>query len=175
MIKTPKTPPKLPEVKVKKEETKRKKKQKTEEEFSEQVIQINRVARVMAGGKRLRFRAVVVVGNSAGRVGLGVAKASDVVTAIQKASRLAKKNLITVPIKNETIPHEILQSFGSAKVLLKPASKGTGIIAGGPIRVIANLAGIKNISSKILGSQNKMNNLKAAIIALEKLRQQGAK
>ncbi len=176
MVKTPKTPPKLPEVKIKKampadrrREARRGKRERIAEEFSEQVVQISRVARVVAGGKRLRFRAVVVVGNQSGRVGLGVEKANDVATAVQKAVKVAKKNLIPVPIKNETIPHEILQSFGSAKVLLKPASKGTGIIAGGPIRVIANLAGIKNISAKILGSSSKMNNLKATVMALEKL------
>ena len=178
MVKTPKTPPKLPEVRIRKAtsagrhgERRKAKKEKVAGEFSEQVVQIDRVARVVAGGKRLRFRAVVVVGNQTDKVGLGVEKANDVATAVQKAVKVAKKNLISVPIKNETIPHEILQSFGSAKVLLKPASKGTGIIAGGPIRVIANLAGIKNISAKILGSPNKMNNLKATILALEKLRQ----
>ncbi len=177
MVKTPKTPPKLPEVRIRKAMpvgrhggTRKAKKEKVAGEFSEQVVQIDRVARVVAGGKRLRFRAVVVVGNQADKVGLGVEKANDVATAVQKAVKVAKKNLISVPIKNETIPHEILQSFGSAKVLLKPAPKGTGIIAGGPIRVIANLAGIKNISAKILGSSNKMNNLKATILALEKLR-----
>ncbi len=176
MIKTPKTLPKLPEVKIKKtmpagrqKETRKAKGERITEEFSDQVVQINRVARVVAGGKRLRFRAVVVVGNQSGKVGLGVEKANDVATAVQKAVKVAKKNLISVPIKNETIPHEILQTFGSAKVLLKPAPKGTGIIAGGPIRVIANLAGIKNISAKILGSSSKMNNLKATIMALEKL------
>jgi len=170
MIKIPKTPPKLPEVKIKaKEIRKTGRREQTEKEFSEQVVQIDRVARVVAGGKRLRFRAIVVVGNQSGKVGLGVEKANDVATAVRKAVKMAKKNLISVPIRNETIPHEILQSFGPAKVLLKPVSRGTGIIAGGPIRIIANLAGIRNISAKILGSQNKMNNLKATISALEKL------
>ena len=167
-----KNPPKLPEVKMKSVEKKQEK--RIQEEFSEQVVQIDRISRVVAGGKRLRFRATVVVGNKNGKVGLGVAKANDVVGAVQKAVREAKKDLIIVPIKNETIPHEIYQNFGSARVLLKPAAKGTGIIAGGPVRIIAELSGIKNILSKILGSPNKINNLKAVISGLKKIASQQA-
>jgi small subunit ribosomal protein S5 len=142
---------------------------KIKDEFTETVVQIDRVTRVMAGGKRMKFRATVIVGNKNGKVGLGVDKAGDVVSAVKKAVREARNNLITVPIKNETIPHEIFQSYGAADVLLKPAKKGTGIIAGGPVRVIAELSGIKNIIGKILGTNNKINNLKAVLIALKKL------
>ena len=166
MIKKAPQTPRLPEIRI----DKTKKTKKPEEEFSEELVQVDRVARVVAGGKRMRFRATVVIGNKNGKVGLGVDKANDVASAIKKAVRKAKNDLITVPIKNETIPHQIYQTFGAAKVLLKPTSKGTGIIAGGPVRVVAVLAGIKNISGKILGSQNKINNLKAIILALKKMK-----
>jgi small subunit ribosomal protein S5 len=177
MIKTPKNLPKLPEVKITKKDFKRRESrlEKRDEEFTENVVQVDRVSRVVAGGKRMRFRATVVVGNKNGKVGLGVDKANDVVSAVKKAVREAKNNLITVPIKNDTIPHEIFETYGSAKVLLKPAAQGTGIIAGGPVRVVAELAGIKNILSKILGSNNKINNLKAVLIALKKLTPQEAR
>lgn len=138
-------------------------------EYDEQVIHIDRIARTVAGGKRIRFRAAVVIGNRNGKVGIGVAKGGEVIIAVQKAINKAKKNLIEVPIVNETIPHEITQSFGAAYVLLKPAQKGTGIIAGGAVRAIADLAGIKNLISKILGSQNQINNLQATIEALKSL------
>jgi len=165
MIKKVITPPKLKEVRIFKKISYK----KPEEEFSEEVVQVDRITRVVAGGKRLRFRATVIIGNKNGKVGLGVNKANDVVTAIQKAVRVAKKHLIDVPIQNNTIPHEIIEKYGAAKVLLKPAAEGTGIIAGGPVRIIANSAGIKNICGKILGSHNKINNLKAVIMALKKL------
>lgn len=138
-------------------------------EFEEEVIHIDRISRTVAGGRRIRFRAAVVVGNYAGKVGIGVAKASEVILAVQKAINIAKKNLIKVAIINDTIPHEIEERYGAAKVFLKPASMGTGVIAGGAVRAIANLAGIKNILSKILGSQNQINNLRATMKALEKL------
>lgn len=174
--KMPQMAPQLREVKLDKKsssknQNKSKKRLDSRKEYSEQVVQINRITRVVAGGKRLRFRAVLVIGNQKGRIGLGVSKANDVSSAVKKAIRIAKKNMIDVLIINETIPHEIVQKFGSAQVLLKPASRGTGIIAGGPIRVVANLAGIRNISGKILGSQNKMNNLKATFQALKKLKE----
>jgi len=159
--KIPKTPPKLPEVKIEKKKEKPKKEQVQRPELSEQVVQVDRVARVVAGG---------VIGDRSGKVGIGVSKAADVVSAIGKAKKIAQKNMISVPIINDTIPHPIRQNFGAAKIILKPASKGTGIIAGGPVRIIADLAGIKNISAKILGSDNKINNLKATILALQNLR-----
>lgn len=138
-------------------------------EYQEEVIQIDRVTRVVKGGRRLRFRATVVIGNKKGKVGIGTGKANEVTNAIQKAVRQAKKNVIVVPMRNETIPHDIKIKFGSAKVLLMPASKGTGIIAGGPIRKVIELAGVKNILSKALGGSNKLNNAKATFEALKKL------
>ena len=139
---------------------------KPRSEFEEQVVHIDRISRTVAGGRRIRFRAAVVVGNRNGKVGIGVAKASEVILAVQKAITSAKKRLVVVPIVNDTIPYEIESQYGAAKVLLKPASQGTGIIAGGAVRAIASLAGIKNLLSKILGSQNQINNLRATIKAL---------
>jgi small subunit ribosomal protein S5 len=132
---------------------------------------LDRVTRVTGGGKHLRFRALIVAGNKAGKVGIGVAKGLDVPQAIEKATRLAKKHIIEVPIVNDTIPHEVSAKFGAAEVLLKPQRKGRGLVAGGTVRVICNLVGIKNISSKILGStKNKINNAKATIVALQELK-----
>ncbi len=169
-MKNPINPPKMPEIDKPQFKSfptdKGERDRRVKKEFEEQVVQIDRVARVVAGGKRLRFRAIIVIGNKLGKVGLGVAKANDVVSAVAKAKNSAQKNLIQVPIKNDTIPHEIYQTYGSARVLLKPAAKGTGIIAGGSVRIVASLAGIKNILGKILGSKGKINNLKAVILAL---------
>ncbi len=140
-------------------------------EFEQRVLDIRRVTRVVAGGKRFRFRATVILGDHKGRVGVGVDKGADTSEAIEKASRDARKNLILVPIKNNTIPHEVIGKFSSAVVLLKPAGEGKGIIAGGPVRVIADLAGIINVTSKILGTTtNKLNNARAAIEALKKFK-----
>jgi len=140
-------------------------------EFEQKVLDIRRVTRVVAGGKRFRFRATVILGDHKGRVGVGVDKGADTSEAIEKASRAARKNLILVPIKNNTIPHEIIGKFSSAVVLLKPAGEGKGIVAGGPVRVIVGLAGIINVTSKILGTTtNKLNNARAAIEALKKLK-----
>jgi small subunit ribosomal protein S5 len=153
----------MPKEKLQKEERK--------EEFESKLLDLARVTRVAAGGRRFRFRAVVVVGNKTGKVGVGVAKGLDVAQAVEKATRLAKKNLIEVPIVEDTIPHEVFAKFGPAKVLLKPKRKGRGLVAGGTVRVICTLAGIKNISSKILGrTGNKLNNAMATIEALKKLR-----
>lgn len=138
-------------------------------EFLEEVIQIDRVTRVVKGGRRLRFRATVVVGNKRGKVGIGIGKSNEVTGAIQKAVRQAKKHMLQVPIVRNTIPHEIYYKYKSAKVLLMPASEGTGIIAGGAVRKVIELSGIKNILSKALGSSNKINNARAAYIALELL------
>jgi len=124
-----------------------------------------------AGGRRFRFRAVIVIGNKTGKVGLGVAKGADVAQAVEKATRLAKKNITQVPIVNETIPHETYAKFASAEVLLRPQRKGRGVVAGGTVRIICNLAGIKNISSKILGrTSNKLNNAKAVMLAFKKIK-----
>ena len=141
------------------------------DEFESKLLDLARVTRVTAGGKRLRFRAVVVVGNKQGKVGIGVSKGLDVAQAVEKAVRLAKKDLIEVPIKGETIPYEVYAKFGAAKVILKPQRKGRGLVAGGVVRVICTLVGIKNISSKILGrTGNKLNNAQATIKAFKKLK-----
>lgn len=138
-----------------------------EKEFIEKVIQIDRISRTVKGGRRIRFRALVVVGNQAGRIGIGVAKAQEVVSAITKAVNIAKKNMLDIEIKNETIPHELRFKQGSAIVFLKPASKGTSIIAGGSVRAVLELAGIKNVVAKILGSSNKINNVQTTFEALK--------
>jgi small subunit ribosomal protein S5 len=146
--------------------------QREEKEFEEEVIQIDRVTRVVKGGRRLRFRATVVIGDKRGRVGVGIGKSNEVTTAIKKASTKAQKDIIRVPItKNDSIPHQIKVKFKAAKILLLPAGKGTGIIAGGAIRKVVELAGIKNILSKAFGTNNRLSNAQAAIRALESLRE----
>ena len=140
------------------------------EEFEQRILDIARVTRVMKGGKRMSFRACVVIGDKKGRVAVALGKGADVSTAVNKAVNKAKKDIITVPIFKDTIPHEIYQKFGSAKILLKPASQGRGVIAGGVVRVIMDLAGIKNVSSKILGTNNKVNNAKCVILAFKNLK-----
>lgn len=139
-------------------------------EYEEEVLQIDRVTRVVKGGRRLRFRATVVVGNKKGKVGIGIGKSNEVVIAIKKAIHQAKKDLVLVPLHNGTIPHEIRVKFKSAKILMLPASPGTGIIAGGAVRKIAELAGIKNMLSKIFGARNRITNAQATIIALRQLK-----
>ena len=140
------------------------------EEFESKLLDLARVTRVTAGGKHFRFRALVIVGNKKGKVGVGVAKGQDVAQAIQKATKIAKKNIIEVPIINDTILHEVSAKYGAAKVLLKPQRKGRGLIAGGTPRVICELAGIENISAKVLGTTtNKINNARATIKALKEL------
>lgn len=143
---------------------------KEQEDFEQRVVDIARVTRVMAGGKRMRFRACVAIGDKKGRVAIGLAKGKDVAIAVTKAVSQAKKNFIIAPIVNGTIPHEIFQKFGAAKILFKPARRGRGIIAGGAVRIILELAGVKNITSKILGTNNKVNNVKCAIEALGNLK-----
>lgn len=140
-------------------------------EFEEEVIQIDRVTRVVKGGRRLRFRATVVIGNKKGKVGVGIGKSTEVQGAIQKAISQAKKTLITVPIVGQTIPHKIKFKYKSAHLLLMPACPGTGIIAGGPLRKIIELSGIEDILSKSLGNNNKLTNSQAAIMALGKLKE----
>jgi len=138
-------------------------------EFDQKIVDIARVTRVMAGGKRMSFRACVVIGDRKGRVGMAVRKGADVTNAINKAANAAKKYLIKVNIINDTIPHTVREKFTAAKILLKPAPKGTGIIAGGPMRMVLELAGIKNVVAKMMGSKNKINNVKATLSALEKM------
>ena len=156
---------------IRKREHTFKKRPREKSEFEQKVLDIRRVTRVVAGGKRFRFRATVVLGDHKGRVGVGIDKGADTSESIEKAGRDARKNLILVPIKNNTIPHEVIGKFSSAVVLLKPAGEGKGIVAGGPVRVIVSLAGIINITSKILGTTtNKLNNARAAIEALKQLK-----
>lgn len=138
-------------------------------EFEEVVIAIDRVARVVKGGRRFRFKALVVVGNKKGKVGVGVSKGQDVQTAVAKATDVAKKHLITVPIVNETIPHDVETKVSGAHVLIKPAAPGTGIIAGGVVRQVIGVTGIRNMLSKSLGSTNKVNIAYATIDALQSL------
>ncbi len=139
--------------------------------LTEKLVSIDRVAKVVKGGKRLNFRALVVVGNSEGHVGAGVGKATEVPEAIRKAGAVARKNLIKVSLTGTTIPHEILAKFGAAKVLLKPAVAGTGIIAAGGIRAVLEAAGIKDVLTKSLGSSNAINTVRATLLALANLRE----
>lgn len=141
----------------------------SQEKLEEKVVQVNRVSKKTKGGNKMRFAALVIVGNRNGRVGVGLGKSSDVSSAITKASSIARKKMINVRIVHGTIPHSILIKKGAVKVLLKPAPEGTGIIAGGAVRAVVEAAGIKNISSKILGSDNKANNVYAVLEALIRL------
>jgi small subunit ribosomal protein S5 len=136
------------------------------DDFEQKVLDLARVTRVMAGGKRMKFRATMVIGDKKGQVGIGVAKGADVSAAIQKAVAKARKNLIEVPILNGTVPHEIRINEHSAKLMVRPARKGSGIKAGGVMRVVFELAGIKDVVAKILGTNNKVNNAKATVKAL---------
>lgn len=146
-------------------------KEETKEEFESKLLDLTRVERMTGGGRRLRFRAIIVYGNKNGKVGVGVAKGMDVAQAVEKATRLAKKNLIEIPIIDGTIPFEIEAKFGAARVLLRPQRKGRGLVAGGTVRVICSLVGIKDISSKIISkSRNKLNNARAVLLAFKKLK-----
>lgn len=144
--------------------------EKPADEFEQRIVDIARVTRVMAGGKRMRFRACVAIGDKKGKVAIGLAKGADVTLAVAKAVNQAKKDMVTVPMVNQTIPHSVDQWFGAAHVLLKPAAVGRGIIGGGIVRTILELTGVNNVTSKILGTNNKVNNAKCVIEALKALR-----
>ena len=141
-------------------------------EFEQKLLDIRRTARMIAGGRRFNFRAVVVIGNKKGKVGVGVAKGADVTVAVDKAVREAKKYIIEIPLTEiKTIPHQVEAKYGAARVFLKPTAKGRGIIAGGTIRVICVLGGVENITAKIIGrTNNKLNNARATILALSRLK-----
>lgn len=143
--------------------------QKEEKQFDERVVAIDRVARVVKGGRRFRFRALVVVGDRKGKVGAGTAKGTDVTAAVAKATDVAKKQMIQAPVENGTIPHEHTAKVAGAKILLKPAAPGTGLIAGGVVRVVLEVAGVQNILSKSLGSSNKINLAYATLEALNQI------
>jgi small subunit ribosomal protein S5 len=138
-----------------------------EKVFSETIVSIDRVARVVKGGRRFRFRALVVVGDGRGQIGMGVAKGGDVQAAVTKATEAAKREMVTVSLNKGTIPHDIIGRVGGARIFLKPASEGTGLIAGGVVRSVLEAVGVKNILSKSLGSSNKINVAYATIAALQ--------
>ena len=141
-----------------------------EKEFEEKVVQVNRVSKKTKGGNRISFSVLTVVGDKKGRVGVGLGKAPDVVSGIKKGMKQARRRMIEVPMKGTTIPHEVRIKRGAAKILLKPAPPGTGVKAGGSVRVVVEAAGIKDIVSKILGSRNKINNVYATLEALQQLK-----
>jgi len=134
-------------------------------EFDQKVVEVKRVTRVTGGGKRMRFRALVVIGDHKGKVGMGLRKGTDVAESVNKAVAQAKKNMIVLPLVNETIPHQVKIKYKSSQLFMMPARPGTGVIAGGAVRSVMDLAGVKNIISKMIGSSNKVNNVKAVFKA----------
>ena len=148
----------------------RRKNQNKEQKLIERLIKISRVSKVTKGGKKLSFRAIVVVGDGNGTVGIGVAKADDVVNAFKKAKTDGMKNLITLPLtKSLSIPHDVIGQFGACKIIMRPAMEGSGVIAGGAVRIVLEVAGVKNVIAKQLGSNNLLNNARASICGLNQL------
>jgi len=143
-------------------------------EFDQKTVEIKRVTRVVAGGKRMRFRALVVIGDHKGRVGMGLKKGADVAESVNKAVNAAKKGMITLPLVNDTIPHEVNIKYKSSSLMFKPAKPGTGVIAGGAVRSVMELSGVKNVVCKMLGSNNKVNNVKAVFAAFNKMKSKSA-
>ncbi len=139
-------------------------------EFDQKVVEVKRVTRVVKGGKRMRFRALVVIGDHKGKVGIGLKKGVDVAESVNKAVNQAKKNMIVLPLVNDTIPHEINLKYKSSKIIMLPARPGTGVIAGGAVRSVLDMAGVKNVISKMLGSNNKVNNVRATFEAFKAMR-----
>lgn len=139
-------------------------------EYDQKVVEVKRVTRVVAGGKRMRFRALVVIGDRKGKIGMGLKKGMDVAESVNKAINQAKKNMIILPLANGTIPHEVKIKYKASKLILMPARPGTGVIAGGAVRSVMDLAGVKNVISKMLGSSNKVNNIKAVFKAFETMK-----
>lgn len=139
------------------------------DQYVEKIVHISRVAKVVKGGRRFSFSVIAVVGDGSGRVGSGIGKANEVPEAIRKATERARKSMIRIPLQNGTVPHDIIGLFGAAKVLMKPASEGTGVIAGGPVRAVMEAAGVQNILTKSLGTNNPHNVVKAAINGLSRL------
>lgn len=144
--------------------------EKKEQEYIERVVHIGRITKVVKGGRRFRFSALVIIGDGNGKIGFGTGKAAEVPDAIKKATESAKKNMFTVSKLGTTIPHEIVGEYGAGKVVLKPASEGTGVIAGGPVRAVLEVAGISNILSKSLGSNTPINMVRATVEGLKQLR-----
>lgn len=140
-------------------------------EFEQKILELARVTRVTKGGKRMSFRTCLLIGDRKGRVGMGVAKGSDVAISVEKAFRQAKKNLVQVQLVNETVPHPVRAKFGAADIIIKPAPEGTGLKSGGAVRMVLELAGVPNAVTKILGGNNKINNAKAAFDALRSLKE----
>ncbi|XVF87456.1 hypothetical protein PTKIN_Ptkin18bG0121600 [Pterospermum kingtungense] len=148
------------------------KKEKVRDGFEERVVQVRRVTKVVKGGKQLHFRAIVVVGDKQGQVGVGVGKAKEVIAAVQKSAVNARRNIITIPMtKYLTFPHRSEGDYGAAKVMLRPAAPGTGVIAGGAVRIVLEMAGVENALGKQLGSKNALNNARATVVAVQKMKQ----
>jgi small subunit ribosomal protein S5 len=143
---------------------------KPKDDMEQRILEVARVTRVMAGGKRMNFRACVAIGDKKGNVGVGLGKGADVTMAVNKAVNRAKKTMVNVPMIKDTIPHAVVLKMGAAKLLLKPAKQGRGVIAGGVTRIILEIAGVKNVTSKAMGSNNKVNNARCTIAALRSLR-----